>query len=166
MNSDFVLRPATLNDIPTIRELAVDIWNRHYPAIIGQEQVDYMLTQNYSAEKIASDMVNRTQDYYLLELDGVTGGFCAVNETNSEKGFLNKLYVSETIRGKGIGALAIKAIKQRYSNWRCLRLQVNRQNFTAINFYFKVGFTIEKVADFDIGHGYQMNDFIMKLTFD
>ena len=42
-----------------------------------------------------------------------------------------------------------------------IRLQVNRQNFKAINFYFKAGFKIEKVADFDIGDGYFMNDFIM-----
>jgi ribosomal protein S18 acetylase RimI-like enzyme len=42
-----------------------------------------------------------------------------------------------------------------------MRLQVNRQNYTAINFYFKLGFTIERVADFDIGHGFFMNDFVM-----
>ena len=38
---------------------------------------------------------------------------------------------------------------------------VNRMNYKAVNFYFKSGFTIEKVADFDIGDGYFMNDFVM-----
>jgi ribosomal protein S18 acetylase RimI-like enzyme len=47
---------------------------------------------------------------------------------------------------------------------RELRLQVNRQNVVAINFYFKAGFVIEKSADFDIGDGYFMNDFIMYFT--
>ena len=42
-----------------------------------------------------------------------------------------------------------------------LRLTVNRQNFKSINFYFKNGFKIEQVADFDIGNGYVMNDFVM-----
>jgi ribosomal protein S18 acetylase RimI-like enzyme len=42
-----------------------------------------------------------------------------------------------------------------------LRLQVNRQNYKAINFYFRNGFIIESIADFDIGDGYFMNDFIM-----
>ena len=42
-----------------------------------------------------------------------------------------------------------------------IRLQVNRMNYKAINFYFKHGFVIEKVADFDIGDGYFMNDFVM-----
>jgi RimJ/RimL family protein N-acetyltransferase len=42
-----------------------------------------------------------------------------------------------------------------------IKLTVNRQNFKSINFYFKNGFKIEKVEDFDIGNGYWMNDFIM-----
>ena len=42
-----------------------------------------------------------------------------------------------------------------------VRLTVNRQNFKSVNFYFKNGFTIERVADFDIGNGYVMNDFVM-----
>jgi ribosomal protein S18 acetylase RimI-like enzyme len=42
-----------------------------------------------------------------------------------------------------------------------IRLTVNRENYKAINFYFKLGFKIEKVADFDIGQGYVMNDFVM-----
>jgi diamine N-acetyltransferase len=42
-----------------------------------------------------------------------------------------------------------------------LRLTVNRKNFKAINFYFKNGFIIESVKDFDIGNGYLMEDFVM-----
>jgi hypothetical protein len=40
-------------------------------------------------------------------------------------------------------------------------LTVNRKNYKAINFYFKNGFTIKEIADFDIGNGFFMNDFIM-----
>jgi ribosomal protein S18 acetylase RimI-like enzyme len=42
-----------------------------------------------------------------------------------------------------------------------VRLNVNRQNYKSINFYFKLGFKIEKVVDIDLDKGYQMNDFIM-----
>jgi hypothetical protein len=34
-------------------------------------------------------------------------------------------------------------------------------NVASINFYFKNGFKIEKWADFEIGNGYEMNDYIM-----
>jgi hypothetical protein len=42
-----------------------------------------------------------------------------------------------------------------------MRLTVNRQNYKSINFYFKIGFRIEKCADFPIGNGFVMNDFVM-----
>ena len=44
-------------------------------------------------------------------------------------------------------------------------LTVNRQNYKSINFYFKNGFIINEIADFDIGNGYVMNDFVMKKMF-
>lgn len=160
---DFRLRAATSADIALIRALAIDIWNRHYPSIIGQEQVDYMLAQNYSEEKIASDILTRAQHYFLIEVGGQSQGFCAVSEHDEGHGFLHKLYVIDEARGKGLGSKAIQAIRAQYPQWSFLRLQVNRQNYTAINFYFSTGFVIEQVADFDIGEGYQMNDFIMKL---
>ena len=51
-------------------------------------------------------------------------------------------------------------VTQEVNNYK-IRLTVNRQNFKAINFYFKNGFTIESVEDFDIGESYLMNDFVM-----
>jgi ribosomal protein S18 acetylase RimI-like enzyme len=51
-------------------------------------------------------------------------------------------------------------ITEKVKNYK-IKLTVNRQNFKAINFYFKNGFTIESVEDFDIGESYLMNDFVM-----
>ena len=51
-------------------------------------------------------------------------------------------------------------IKEKHPHSK-LTLTVNRQNYKAINFYFKLGFKIQTVADFDIGNGYVMNDFVM-----
>ena len=61
----------------------------------------------------------------------------------------------------GLGGWILGALTPEMPGLRELRLQVNRQNFKAINFYFKMGFVIECVADFDIGDGYFMNDFVM-----
>jgi ribosomal protein S18 acetylase RimI-like enzyme len=47
-----------------------------------------------------------------------------------------------------------------------MRLQVNRKNVKAINFYFKNGFVIEDAKDFDIGSGYFMKDFVMIKKFN
>ena len=42
-----------------------------------------------------------------------------------------------------------------------LQLQVNRNN-NAKSFYEKLGFAVIEEADFDIGNGYIMNDFVME----
>ena len=42
-----------------------------------------------------------------------------------------------------------------------LQLQVNRDN-AAKSFYEKLGFVILKEADFDIGNGYFMRDYVME----
>jgi RimJ/RimL family protein N-acetyltransferase len=68
----------------------------------------------------------------------------------------------QTKQRKGSGTQAFHLILNQFPELTEIRLQVNRQNYQAINFYFKIGFVIDKVADFDIGDGYFMNDFIMK----
>jgi nitroreductase len=77
------------------------------------------------------------------------------------KGFINKFYLLSTTRRSGLGKQVFEALCNIYNSTKEIRLQVNRQNYKAINFYFKMGFVIEACADFDIGDGYFMNDFIM-----
>jgi len=71
------------------------------------------------------------------------------------------LYIDTREQRRGLGRAIWEALLLLLTDMRAMRLQVNRQNYKAINFYFKVGFVIERVADFDIGDGYFMNDFVM-----
>lgn len=43
-----------------------------------------------------------------------------------------------------------------------LRLQVNRTNETALRFYRAKGFRVMLEADFDIGGGFLMQDYVME----
>ncbi len=157
------LRRAETVDIEVIHRLAVSVWNDHYPAIIGQEQVDYMLGKMYSFETLNEQIKGMKQHFYLIQNNHETLGFVAVEPQENEILFLHKFYMLSQIQGKGIGAQAFQELIKQYPDINKVRLQVNRQNYKAINFYFKQGFTIEKVADFDIGNGYFMNDFLMVL---
>ena len=65
-------------------------------------------------------------------------------------------------QAKGIGTKLLNHILQTLKNAKTIELTVNRQNYKAINFYFKNGFVIKEVADFDIGNNYFMNDFVME----
>lgn len=150
---------ATEADCAAIQTMAVRIWNDHYPPIIGQEQVDFMLERGYNPDSLKQQM-EQGQQFYIISVNSSPGGFISVQP--KEYGmFINKFYVENTLRGSGTGSSAFNALLLKYPDVLKWKLQVNRQNHKAINFYFKMGFVIEEVADFDIGDGYFMNDFIM-----
>ncbi|MEX1188489.1 MAG: GNAT family N-acetyltransferase [Bacteroidia bacterium] len=152
---------ARAEDVDSIIELAKSIWWKHYPEIIGEAQVEFMLNKMYSHEVVKSHITNQTQLFYLIKVEGENCGFLAVEETSETELFLQKFYILQNTQNKGLGTLAFKKLIQQYPLVETIRLQVNRQNIKPINFYFKLGFTIEKSADFDIGDGYFMNDFVM-----
>ena len=65
------------------------------------------------------------------------------------------------LQREGVGSQLFECVLSDIQAAETIELTVNRQNYKAINFYFKNGFKIKEVADFDIGNGYFMNDFIM-----
>jgi ribosomal protein S18 acetylase RimI-like enzyme len=157
---DLKLIAANQNDIKKISELAAIIWNQHYPGIIGQNQLDYMLNLMYSPQSLSEQLISKRHIFYLINSDAESLGFISVNEEKKGEWFLNKFYINQTKAAKGIGTRAfgqlVKIIKPNK-----ITLTVNRQNYKSINFYFKLGFVIEKVANFDIGNGFTMDDFVM-----
>jgi len=154
-----VTRIENTEELKIVRHLAERIWNDHYVEIIGQEQVDYMLGRMYDLESLRHQMAGGDV-FYLLYSDALPLGFSSIRKENDGSWFMNKLYVETTEHRKGMGAFFFKELIA-INDIQTIRLQVNRQNYKAINFYFKMGFVIERVADFDIGDGYFMNDFVM-----
>ena len=157
---DIKLVAATTSDIKEISQLAIIVWNQHYPTIIGQTQVDYMLHLMYSEESLKEQMEKKLHQFILIKVDNISQGFISVHTENNRDWFLNKFYINQKEATKGIGSIAFEQLKEIIRPKK-ITLTVNRQNFKSINFYFKQGFKIERVADFDIGNGYVMNDFVM-----
>ena len=154
------LTKAQEKDLDTVAELAKVIWNDHYVPFIGQEQVDYMLAKIYNHQSLIEQLQEKKNVFYLIKNDNVTIGFLSVSSENKVDYFLHKFYIDQKKSNAGIGTKILDLLIQE-TNPKSLTLTVNRQNFKSINFYFKNGFKIERVEDFDIGDGYQMNDFIM-----
>jgi diamine N-acetyltransferase len=154
------LLDATESEISIIRSLAHKIWQMHYPDLIGQEQTDYMLARMYTHERLLAQM-NAGTDFSLLINEDNQVGFVAIKPLGDARLFIDKLYVDQTAQGKGLGSQALDLISKKYGLTATLSLQVNRQNYKSINFYFKNGFVIDHCLDVEIGGGYQMNDFMM-----
>jgi diamine N-acetyltransferase len=157
------LRKADLADIPLIYSLAEKIWNVHYIPIIGQAQVDYMLQYMYSEASLTEQMSEKNHIFYLLQWQEKEIGFVAISEDTYT--YIHKFYIATEMQAKGIGKLCFENIKLLCDPQKPIQLTVNRKNYKSINFYFKLGFQIKSVEDFQIGQGYEMNDFIMEYNF-
>lgn len=150
------------NELSEIERLANITWNDYYPAIVGQAQVDYMLKKMYSLEAMLDQIKNQHQQFYFIMLNENKIGFLGLSYNGEQyETFIHKFYILSQNQKSGLGTKILKLIGDLFPSSKSFRLTVNRQNFKSINFYFKNGFKIESVADFDIGNGYFMNDFIM-----
>ena len=153
-------KPAAENDISLIAQLADKIWREHYPAMITVKQIDYMLRTRYSAPVIATQM-KAGEQFYLAYLDNEAVGYASI-ELKESYYYLHKFYLDVSKHRRGVGKEFFAYLLRQMDASKPIKLQVNRQNIKAINFYFKMGFTIEYSADFNIGENYFMQDFVMK----
>lgn len=157
---NLTVRTANENDISLIYNLAEKIWKEYYPAIISVEQIEYMLDKMYSAASLKQQMLDG-DNFLIAYLDQEPVGYISYSNKLDGNYFLNKFYIDAKNHRSGIGLDFFHLVFDGIKDLKTIRLTVNRKNFKAINFYFKLGFKIEEVADFDIGNGYVMNDFVM-----
>jgi len=163
MLNEITIRNATINDIELIRELTFKVWPQTYSSIISKEQIDYMLEMMYSNKSLALQMAEGSQ-FIIVQDTKRPVGFASYKPVAINIYKLDKIYILQTQQGKGIGKFVIDYILQQIKDRgaESLQLQVNRNNINAKSFYEKIGFSIIQEADFEIGNGYFMNDFIME----
>lgn len=153
-------------DIPKIREVAYAVWPGAYGAIISEAQIEYMLKLFYSDTSLTKQMEEQHHRFIIAEelstMD--VDGFISYS-FRKEDGIISihKLYVMDHARGKHVGSSLIdQAIRRsRQLHPKAMQLNVNRHN-VAIDFYKKLGFSVIRTEDNDIGNGYFMNDYVME----
>lgn len=158
------IQKATAADIPLIRQLTFAVWPQTYSSIISREQIDYMLEQMYNPGVLQKQIEKDGCTFIIVYDTGEPVAFASYNETGPQLWKLNKIYILPTQQGKGTGKFIIRYIVDeiKTKGAKALQLQVNRDN-KAKDFYEKLGFKIIETADFDIGNGYFMNDYVMEL---
>ena len=160
----FTISPASQADIPVVAELAHRIWHRHYPGIISDGQIAYMLARGYSPETLARFLHDDGAGMALARQAGVPIGFAAWYRSGPPVTTkLDKLYVLQEWQRQGIGRLLIDhaAAQARAGGATTLVLNVAKRNASAIAAYERCGFTLREVVVVDIGSGYVMDDFVM-----
>jgi len=157
----FMLKPVTEKDFLIVENLARIIWDKHYITIISQQQIDFMLGKMYSFEALKKQTEEGHKLYLIINNTGEEIGFVSISSDNDKDFWLHKFYILQQKQHAGLGTLVFNKVFSEFYNPSTIRLNVNRQNFRSVNFYFKLGFKIERVNDLEVGNGYFMNDFVM-----
>jgi GNAT superfamily N-acetyltransferase len=152
------------NELELIRSMAHEIWPICFKDMISQEQIKYMLEWMYNLNQLEENFV-KGHIFIVLREQEENIGFASF-EIRNEKSYirLHKLYVNPKQHHKGSGRKLLEYIYSlgREYKLNALDLFVNRTN-PAVNFYQKIGYEIVESIDLDIGNGYFMNDYRMKI---
>lgn len=150
-------------EIIAVQKLAFEIWNEYYPSIIGQSQVDYMLSHFQTAKAILNN-INEGHFYFLLIKDEQSIGYFSIQNKNGTL-FMSKLYIHKNSRRQGHAKKALLFIKD-YAHKEGLSqisLTVNINNQIAIKTYEGLGFIKTGELLVDIGNGFKMDDYTYEL---
>lgn len=155
---------STESEINTVAGLAKIIWNDHYLSIIGKDQVSYMLGKYQTSKAINTQINEEGYEYFLLSADERTVGYIGIIPHHNEL-FLSKFYILDYERGKGIGHAGMEFLISRCKaeGTDFITLTVNKNNLSAILAYENMGFEKYGEVESDIGSGYVMDDYLMRL---
>ena len=165
MDSKITIRNATTGDIDSIIELAGKIWPATYQPILSSDQIHYMMNLFYSADSLRDQMLVQKHSFLILESAGLPSGFASYSKIGGHAEYkLHKIYVLPGLQGQGLGKILLNHILDLLKKQGAFKLvlNVNRYN-KARQFYERMGFTVIREEDFDIGNQYFMNDFVMEL---
>jgi ribosomal protein S18 acetylase RimI-like enzyme len=155
---------ATRGELPALAALADRIWRTYYPGIISQGQIDYMLERSYAIPTLEAELESGI--IFPLILDRQTAiGFAAYGPTETPRqAKLHKLYLDTAYHGMGLGQRLLDWVESsaRSNRYTHIVLQVNKNNAKAIAAYRRKGYAIEREVVVDIGHGYLMDDYVMR----
>jgi ribosomal protein S18 acetylase RimI-like enzyme len=160
-NSPLSIRKATQHDIAAIQDIAYKTWPSAYGEILTPESLNYMLGYFYATEALQEQMQNG-QEFFIAELNHSPIGFASISKYSDEVYKLNKLYVLPDVQKSGAGKNLMDHCIEVIRSYKAtqLVLNVNRNN-SAKGFYERIGFSILREEDVDLGNGVLQEDYVM-----
>ncbi len=144
--------------------LAQIIWNEHFPKIISQEQINYMVEKYQSMPAIDKAITDDHYQYFLLILGDTPIGYMGVVPEEDDALLLSKLYLMKPFRGQGKSNILFDKAESvaKEMGKKKLRLYVNKRNYIPLRVYLRRGFCIIEEKKTDIGSGFICDDFMME----
>lgn len=103
------IRPATVEDIPAIQEVARRSWGADYPAIVSRDTADEGAREWYTEERIRTEINSPDAHVLVAEVEGDIVGFVH-GVWSDDEGHVMRVYVDPDERGAGIGTALLDAV--------------------------------------------------------
>lgn len=154
------LRPATLEDGPTLAELGAQTFRETFETICSSEDLAGFLAQAYGDAIQRTELSDPSRPALVLEIDGVPAGFVQLRLGHREPCIagtrpveLQRIYVLRQAQGGGHGAALMAAALERARAWGAdvVWLGVWEHNDRALTFYARHGFRVAGDHIFKIG---------------
>ena len=155
------ITPLRQSALKELAEFAAPIWHEHYTSIIGKKQVEYML-EKFQSENAIKEQIAEQYQYYQVTNGNPLIGYFSIQLRDNSSLFISKFYLAKSARGCGAGRKMLTFIEDLAKEHKCktIDLTVNKYN-SAYEVYLKLGFSKIGEAEFDIGQGYIMDDYLM-----
>jgi ribosomal protein S18 acetylase RimI-like enzyme len=157
-------------DLEALRKISREIWFTHYPTIISNEQIEYMLTKMYGAGVIENEIYNQGIFYDKVLHNSELVGYLSYGAEmmdNISYLKLHKCYLLPSLHGFGYGQKMLFHIYQKAQAMKLNKiiLNVNKRNEKGIKAYSRFGFRIIDSQVIDFGNGFVLHDYIMGYEF-
>lgn len=151
--------------IPIIQGLSDVVWPITFADILSADQIKFMMEMMYSTEALREQMTDGHR-YALVQEGDIYLGYLSIQHFEQEFSTkIHKIYILPDQQGKGVGRQLIEYAKEqaKKNGSLYLTLNVNRYN-KALYFYQHLGFAIAGKEDIDIGNGFLMEDYKLKMN--
>ena len=165
------IKKVTLNDIDQLQIIGRRTFSETFSAGNTEENMKKYLAEDFSIEKLTTQLNNKNSEFYFATFDNNTIGYLKLNfgksqtELKDDKALeIERIYVLKEYHGKNVGQLLYNKAMQiaKQTNTDYVWLGVWEQNPRAINFYKKNGFVEFDKHIFKLGEDEQ-TDIMMKL---
>jgi diamine N-acetyltransferase len=168
---DITIQKVTLNDIDQLKKIGLQTFSETFAEYNSEEDMKTYLDENFSLEKLTTQLNNKDSEFYFAVLDAVVIGYLKLNfgesqtELKDNKALeIERIYVQKEYHGQSVGQVLYEKAMQiaRQKEVDYVWLGVWEQNFRALSFYKKNGFEEFDKHIFRLGNDVQ-TDIMMKL---
>ena len=170
LTDKLMITNAGIADAGILRELSVKTFCDTFSADNRKEDMDKYVAEEMSHEKLAAELADTANLFFLAWYDGKLAGYAKLRATkipeelsNYSPMELERIYVLAAYQDKKVGAAMMShcieyAISQKHD---VIWLGVWEHNYKAVNFYKRWGFELFGSHDFVLGDDVQ-TDVLMK----